>query len=163
MRPPLTPSGDQAPYQIAATAAGSFSASGSRLDIPVEFDKLDRAWGVAGGESGSVDNIMIGFCNAHVAYRLQPYRQAGPIVVGTFQLVQKGDDEELLDGEMVLELGIASALGATYHTPDAGDLTLTKVDATGCAGTYTLVYSDTGEVVSGSFDVPFDCVEGSPF
>lgn len=144
--------------------SGAFSASGT-VDkgagtVSINVSTATDGWGDIDGVGGVAGRVNVYYSSPSFGLKFN-FGGEENITTGPLTVLNTGGSPG--PGEVDLEIFVTDLAGAIYYVPDSGSFNISKYDATGFAGTFTLGFETVPDTLTGSFDVPWDIYKGTPF
>jgi hypothetical protein len=137
--------------------SGVFTAVGTIDGQAIDVDTLADGWGGVVGTGGVAEYVRFGYVTPDLGltFRVSP---AENVAVGTFTVVPNPIAQDQLS--ITLQFATPAESGGRFAA--SGSVVIDKFDATGFMATFDLDFG-AGDVLVGSFDVPWDILVGDPF
>lgn len=131
--------------------SGVFTAVGTIDGQAVDVDTLTDGWGGVVGTGGVAEYVRFGYATPDLGliFSVSP---AGNVAVGAFTVPV----------ELSITLQFATPAESGERVAASGSVEIFKFDATGFNAAFALDFGG-GNVLAGSFDVPWDILVGDPF
>jgi len=135
------------------TPSGAFAASGTHGGQAVSIDTTDLACGLVEDDGSEVSCRVSYLESADYVAEMLFHPGSSVLGVGTFNN---------LGTDIIVEFRVATQAGCVSDHAVSGTVTVSKFDASGFTGTFDITLNGGG-TLTGSFDVPWDIISGTPF
>jgi len=138
---------------------GDFAIDGTLGVHTLAIDETIGAWGKISGSGSVADGVAVYYVASGISIRFNIWEPAD-VAVGTFSVVQT------VTGANQLKVEVTVLTPSEYERSGAesGTIDISVFDSGGFTFTFTDLSFNTGaDTLSGSFDVTWDCLDGTPF